>query len=358
MVPRSIAVPASSLLRSTLRALLAPRRALAIAVVAIPLVLAQVRLSADPLAGPIGVTMLLAFVLLGPLSWRALFPVGEARPPTFAAPFGRLVVYGTTGAGTVAIVGVMIPRMLGVHETMMTSDVSLLVSMALFWVGGYGLGRDIDLELGLRDARAQVRSLAREAEHARLLALRSQLDPHFLFNTLNAIAEWCREDGEVAEPATLRLSDMLRTILVGSRRSAWPLEQELALCRTLFELHGVRDPGAFTLHEHVDVELVGIEVPPMIFLPLCENAMKHGPAAGKGGVVELRAELGAEGIALSVENPGRYAGPRPGGEGLALVRQRLDHAYAGQARLEIAATGDRTCARIVLPPRARPEAEA
>jgi len=350
-------VPSTSLLRSTLRALLAPRRALAIAVVGLPMLAAQIRLSSDPLAGPIGVSMLLAFVLLAPLSWRALFPIGDAQASTFTAPFGRLVVYGTTGAGTVAIVGVVIPGMLGVRETMMTSDVSLLVSMALFWVGGYGLGRDIDLELGLRDARAQVQTLARQAEHARLLALRSQLDPHFLFNTLNAIAEWCREDGEVAERATLRLSDMLRTILAGSRRAAWPLEQELALCRTLFELHGVRDPGAFELRERIDV-LPAIELPPMILLPLCENAMKHGPGAGTRGVVELGARVEGETIALWVENPGRFAGPRPGGEGIALVRQRLDHAYGGRASLTVEARGDRTHARIVVPARARPEREA
>jgi two-component system, LytTR family, sensor histidine kinase AlgZ len=351
-------VPAPSLLRSTLRALLAPRRALAIVVITVPLLAAQIRLSVDPLAGPIGALMCLSFVLLGPLSWRALFPIGEARPPTFAAPFGRHIVYGTTAAGTVAIVGVIIPGMLAVGDTFMTSDVSLLVSMALFWVGGYGLGRDIDLELGLRDAHAQVVSLSRQAEHARLLALRSQLDPHFLFNTLNAIAEWCREDGEVAERATLRLSEMLRTILVASRRAAWPLADELALCRTLFELHLVRDPGRFSLRERIDPALPQLEVPPMILLPLCENAMKHGPGAGHGGEVELGAELLADGVALWVENPGRFIGPRPGGEGIELVRQRLDHAYVGRAHLEVAAHGDRTHARIVLPLRARPEHEA
>ena len=57
--------------------------------------------------------------------------------------------------------------------------------------------------------------MQRDAESARLLALKNHLDPHFLFNTLNAIAEWCRTDGEVAERAVLQLSSMLRVILEG-----------------------------------------------------------------------------------------------------------------------------------------------
>src|SRR4030095_12586183 len=61
--------------------------------------------------------------------------------------------------------------------------------------------------------------LGRGAERAELLALRSPLDPHFLFNTLNAIAEWCREDGEIAERAVMRLSAMLRTVLAGGGAS-------------------------------------------------------------------------------------------------------------------------------------------
>lgn len=345
-----------SLLRSTLRALLAPRRATALALVVVPLVIVQARLSTDARAGVLGVAMCIACVLLAPLTWRALFPAGEDRPPTWSAPFGRLVVYATSGAGVVSLIGVVLPQLLGIGETLMTTDVGLLVSVALFWVGGYGLGRDIDLESGLRKARAEVVTLARQAEHARLLALRSQLDPHFLFNTLNAIAEWCREDGEVAEQATLRLSDMLRAILEASRMPAWPLAREIALGRMLFELHAVRDPGAFDVVWKTD-ELPGVTVPPMILLPLCENAMKHGVGAGHRGTIEVGATSDGDGIALWVDNPGRYAGPRVGGEGIASVAQRLALAYAGAATMTIAAEGERTRVRLRLPS-ARPTEEA
>ena len=89
----------------------------------------------------------------------------------------------------------------------------MLVCLALFLVGGWGLARDIWFERRLARAEAQVVGLAREAERAQLMALRTHLDPHFLFNTLNAIAEWCRQDGETAERAVLQLSAMLRTVL-------------------------------------------------------------------------------------------------------------------------------------------------
>lgn len=337
-----------SLLRSTLRALLAPRRAAAIAVVVVPLVVVQARLSADARAGVLGLVMCVACVLLAPLTWRALFPAGEDRPPTWSAPFGRLVVYATMGAGVVSLIGVVLPRLIGIGETLMTTDVGLLVSVALFLVGGFGLGRDIDLESGLRAARAEVVTLARQAEHARLLALRSQLDPHFLFNTLNAIAEWCREDGIVAEQATLRLSEMLRTILEASRLPAWPLSREIALGRTLFELHAVRDPGAFDV-EWKTADLPNVTVPPMILLPLCENAMKHGVGAGHRGTIEVGARREGDAVLLWVDNPGRYAGPRVGGEGLASVAQRLELAYAGAATMTIDAEGERTRVCLRLP---------
>jgi hypothetical protein len=331
-----------------MRALMAPRRAAALVLVVVPLVIVQARLSSDALAGVLGLGMCLACVLLAPLTWRALFPAGEDRPPTWSAPFGRLVVYATTGAGVVSLIGVVAPRMFGIGETLMTTEVGLLVSVALFWVGGYGLGRDIDLESGLRAAKAEVVTLVRQAEYSRLLALRSQLDPHFLFNTLGAIAEWCREDGEVAERAILRLSEMLRSILEASRLPAWPLAREIALVRMLFELHAVRDPGAFDVVWKTDA-LSGVTVPPMILLPVCENAMKHGVRAGHRGTIEVGAARDGDAVVLWVDNPGRYRGPRPGGEGIASVADRLEAAYSGAATLTIDGEGERTRVSLRLP---------
>ncbi len=338
-----------SLLRSTLRALLVPRWLVPIGLVCVALVIAQDRFSPTAGAAPLGALMCLVFVLVAPVSWRALFPPTLDARPTFAAPFGRLLVYGLTGAGTVLLVGWALPQRLGIGPTFMTSDASLAVSVVLFWVGGYGLGRHIDLESSLAHARGRVLHLAAEAERAQLLALRSHLDPHFLFNTLNAIAEWCREDGEVAEQATLRLSEMLRTVLAATREPAWPLLRELERAQTVLDLHRIRDPERFTLRTEGLDALPAVKVPPMILLPLVENAAKHGPNAGHHGPLVLRVRTASGSLLLEVENSGRFDGERDGGEGLQQVRRRLAHAYGGAAVLHLRAEGERTLAVIEIP---------
>jgi hypothetical protein len=327
-----------SLLRHTLLALTAPRRLIPIVLVAVPLVAAQHSLSRDPLAMPLGLLMCLVFALFAPYLWRRL----AARD----VPLG-LFLYGAAGALLVALLGVFVPRLVGLGATFMTGRESLLVSLALFWVGGWGLGRDIEFEAGLERERARAEAMAREAERAQLLALRGQLDPHFLFNTLNAIAEWCRTDGEVAERAVLQLSSMLRTILAGVPLAAWPLRRELELCQDLFALHLIRDPNLFTLR--IEGEPGDLQVPPLLLLPLAENAVKHGPAAGHRGELRLAFIHTEHGATIELENPGSYQGPRDGGEGLPTVHKRLALAYPGQARLELRATPHGTLATLHLP---------
>src|SRR5687768_7167608 len=288
---------------STLSALVAPRRLIPISIVAVPLVVAQYRYTPDARAIVIALAMIIAFVMIAPVSWRALMPVAE--PPPSLAPL-RILAYAGTGLATIGFVGWVIPQAVGIGETFLTDRETLLVELALFVVGGWGLGRDIDLEAHLGRERARATELAKEAERAQLLALRSHLDPHFLFNTLNAIAEWCREDGEVAERATLQLSSMLRVVLAGVRAPAWPLAKELALVDDFFALHRIRDPERFALEREVPDPVPDVAVPPMLLLPLAENAVKHGPGAGNSGPIRLVVQVDGEDLRVRIENPGGY----------------------------------------------------
>lgn len=326
-----------TLLRHTLAALLAPRRLIPIVLVSAPLIVAQHSYSREPGAMPIGLVMCVLFALLAPFLWRALAGRGVLG----------LVAYGVAGAAVVGLFGLVVPGLLGIGATFITARESLLVSLALFWVGGWGLGRDIEHEVSLAREHARAEGLAREAERAQLLALRSHLDPHFLFNTLNAIAEWCRTDGEIAERAVLRLSGMLRTILEGVRLSAWPLRRELELCRDLFALYAVRDPGRFDCV--VEGEPGEATVPPLLLLPLAENAIKHGPGAGHRGPVRVVVRREGDAVEVTIDNPGAFAGPRPGGDGLMTVERRLDLAYDGLARLTIGPAPHGTRAVVRLP---------
>jgi hypothetical protein len=341
--------PEPSIIRTTLRALLHPRRLLAILLVSVALVAAQGNFSADPLAVPLGVLMCALFVLVAPVSWRVLFPGRlDLRHGGI-----RLLLYGAIGTGVVLSVGVVVPRLLGIGRTLLTAPSSVVICLALFLVGGWGLARDIWLESSLVRSEARAAALAREAERAQLLALRSHLDPHFLFNTLNAIAEWCRDDGEVAERAVLQLSAMLRAVLEGVHAPAWPLRDELALVDTLFALHGLRDPARVRLVRHVPDPLPDVAVPPMMLLPLAENAVKHGVGAGHPGEVVLEVEAArADGnVVVRLDNAGPFTGRRAGGLGLEMVERRLALAYEGRASFRIAGAGARTVAEVTIPMR-------
>ena len=342
-----VAEPEPSIIRSTLRALLQARRLIPIVLVSASLVAAQANYSYDPLAIPLGIAMCVAFVIVAPVSWRVLFPdridLGHGGV--------RLLLYGAIGAGVVWSISIVAPRALGMGPTLLTTPSGAVVSLALFLVGGLGLGRDIWLESSLARAEARATAMAREADRAQLLALRSHLDPHFLFNTLNAIAEWCREDGETAERAVVQLSAMLRTILDGVRSATWPLADELALLDTLFELHRLRDPDRVRVTRLLPEPLPDVGLPPMLLLPLAENAVKHGPAAGHGGPItlEVRTLPAEKRLVVSIANPGAYRGRRTGGTGIDIVERRLALAYDDAAMLTIAAVGDTTLAEVTLP---------
>jgi len=333
------------LVPSTLRSLLAPRRLLPILLVCVPMVAIQGAYSRDPLAVPLAIAMCVLFVLVAPLSWRLLFPP-EIH---FSQQALRLIGYAGIGTGVVMLIGVLVPKLTGMGHTFLTGRQTLWVCWALCLVGGWGLARDIGQEKSLEQEKARAAALAREVERTHLMAIRSHLDPHFLFNALNAIAEWCREDGEVAERAILRLSSMLRFVLEGVRAPCWPLEKELELTENLFAMHLLRDPDLFELKVAVDPSVRSVPVPPMILLPLAENAVKHGPAAGYRGTIALAFRAKESELLVTLENPGPYRGPREGSDGLPTLRRRLELAYGGRARLVIGGVAERTVIEMVLP---------
>lgn len=325
---------------ATLRALAMPRRAVPIAAVTAALVAVQLYYAASATAALVPLAMVASFVVLAPWSWRRW--LGGRRASARAAWPGR-AAYAAVAVVAVTLSGVVLPRALGLGPTYFTDPGSLGISVVLFAVGGWGLGRDLELEHGL--------------EEARLLALHTHLDPHFLYNTLNAIAEWCAEDAKVAEEAIARLAGMMRELLAGLELARWPLRREVALAADLLELHRLRDAEALTVSVNLDEEIADVEVPPLLVLALVENAVKHGPRSGHRGQVELEVKRRGGEVVCRVENPGPYAPSPEGGHGSRTLRQRLQHAYGGRARLSIDQVNDlagdhdrpRTRATLVLP---------
>ncbi len=340
------APPGIRLFAETLRSLAAPRRAVPLGLVAASLWSAEWVASGSLAAVLVDAVLLAAFCAFAPALWRSLF----ARPlPGLADHLLAWGLYAVSAAALVAAVGVLLPPRVGLPWTYVTEPRSLGVLVTLFLVGGWGLGRDIELEAAAARERARAERLAVDAEHAQILALRAQLDPHFLFNTLNAIAEWCREDPLVAERATLDLAALLRAVFDALQAPGWALSRELALLEQLAALYAARDPGRYRFRFDVAPSATARDIPALVLLPLFENAIKHGPAAGHDGEVVMQVRDDHGDALVSIENPGPLGPPRPGARGLASVERRLVLAYGEDARVTFTSTDATTRATVSLP---------
>jgi two-component system sensor histidine kinase AlgZ len=246
----------------------------------------------------------------------------DRRPARRLALLG--LAYGPPASLVVAILA-LIPALLGIGLTLLTGRESVVVSLALFWVGGWGLGRDIELEAGLAREQARADALAREAERAQLLALRGQLDPHFLFNTLNAIAEWCRTDGEVAERAS---SSSPRCCARSSPASRSPPGRSSA-----------SSPSAATSSPSTSSATPTCSPSPSTATPATSTSLRSSssrsprtrsstaPPPATAATIRLTSPATADGATVTLDNPGPYRGPRDGSEGLPTVHKRLALAY-------------------------------
>lgn len=193
---------------------------------------------------------------------------------------------------------------------------------------------------------AEARTLAREAE---LRALKMQINPHFLFNSLHSIAALATIDGARAREMCIRLSDFLRSSLGLSDRESISLHDELALARNYLEVERVRFGERLRVEEQIEAACEECMVPALMLQPLVENAVKHGIAGlVEGGSVRVSAMRAASGVTIAVENAfdPDMPPPRKTGLGLAHVRRRLKVRYGAAASLEAGSVGDTY--RVVL----------
>jgi signal transduction histidine kinase len=209
------------------------------------------------------------------------------------------------------------------------------------------------VEAQQREAQA-ARLEARLAE-ARLGALRMQLHPHFLFNSLNAVTVLVRDRETDAATRMLELiADVLRQVLRGDRGHEIPLGEELRFLRQYLAIEQVRFSDRLKVELAVDEALLDAAVPALVLQPLVENALRHGLAkTSEAGVLELGARREGDDLVLTVADDG--PGPPPAGAvhagvGLANVRERLGALYGGRGRLELTAAVPRgTVATVRLP---------
>jgi type II secretory pathway pseudopilin PulG len=227
----------------------------------------------------------------------------------------------------------------------------------LTYVGIYAAGLARAYSLRYRARREQAMQLQAQLAEARLDALRRQLDPHFLFNTLNAVSALVERDPKGVRRMIARLSDLLRHSFEGPDDPEVPLRDELALVGRYVEIMQVRFQGRLAVDTRADERALDALVPSMLLQPLVENAIKHGVERRAGaGRIAIEAVLDGGTVVLRVvdDGPGPAApdaaSGRRGGVGLRNTRARLQELYgAAQALALSPAPGGGTVAEVRLP---------
>ena len=202
----------------------------------------------------------------------------------------------------------------------------------------------------------ELRILAREAE---LWALKAQIDPHFLYNSLNSISGLVTADPQQARKMCAALADFLRQSLRVGELQSHPLADELALVDSYLAVEQIRFGERLRIERSMAEGCADCQVPPLILQPLVENAIRHGVAhLLDGGTVTLGSRIEAGRLRLRVENPCDPDRPRNpaatrSGIGLANVRQRLAAAFGTEGALTVNEKPDRFRVVATLPVRAR-----
>jgi len=314
------------------------------------------------------------------VGWRGAIPIHIAGATAFAlAHLGGTAVYYATRAGSLAPVPIMLVKYIGAY----------FILDVLVYCGIVGAIHALDY---YREAKARELATSRlEASltEARLAALRGQLNPHFLFNTLNAITTMALKREHENVVATLGyLSELLRVSLDDRLPQEVSLADELELLDRYLEIQRIRFGERLTVTRDIDDDALHALVPIMILQPLAENAIVHGiaPVAGPG---ELRlrasrqngdlllevadtgpgfgatATLGANGHPVRLGSPLAVDAPigvqaesgGVGGIGLANTRARLAQLYGDASVLEIGdASGGGARVSVTIPYRAAPPA--
>ena len=188
------------------------------------------------------------------------------------------------------------------------------------------------------EARAMETSiLARDAE---LKALKAQVNPHFLFNSLNSISALTGVDPPKAREMCILLADFLRMTLGLGEKTSIPLSEELSLLHRYLAIEKVRFGSRLKMEEDVQQDSEEIQLPPLLMQPLIENAITHGIAhLPEGGLVHLTSRTGDGRALLAIENTfdPESTPMRKSGMGLKNVRERLETRYGKEVTMRVTA---------------------
>jgi len=188
----------------------------------------------------------------------------------------------------------------------------------------------------------EKKDLESQTLQSELKFLRSQINPHFFFNTLNNLYALTLKKSDMAPEIVLRLSEMMRYMLYECNEKRVTLEKEINYVTNYIELEKLRQGHNFDINLNIDGVVNGQMIAPLIFIPFLENSFKHGVNNQiKSGYVNIQMDLNSEKVALAIENskppsiPEEKDGKISGGIGLENVKRRLNLLYPQKHEINI-----------------------
>jgi two-component system, LytTR family, sensor kinase len=210
----------------------------------------------------------------------------------------------------------------------------------------------LNLMRATREAALRETNLKNLVQQTELQALKNQLNPHFIYNSLNSISSLTITNPAKAQQMLIRLSDFLRYALRQDATQLTSLEQELENVRLYLQIEQVRFGEKMLYEFRVDPQHMDARLPVMILQPLFENAVKHGVQRSAGnGIIVLQSESTAQGVKLTLSNPydAQFARFRGEGVGLENIRNRLRVIYGNGHLLQVKAGEGAFHASLLLP---------
>jgi sensor histidine kinase YesM len=216
------------------------------------------------------------------------------------------------------------------------------------WIIIYFMYKIMKQNNKIREEKTSFESLAKTTE---LELLKSQLNPHFLFNALNVIKALVAINPEQSRDAIVKLSELLRFTLQYGKERLIPLKFELQEVAKYLELEQLRFGERLSVSFDIPQHLQHVAIPPAIALTLAENAVKHGVARHMGdGFIRIGVTEATPGTcALAITNSGNYQPTSSSGIGLKHVTRRLDEIFSGKASFSIAQQDQTVVATLKLP---------
>lgn len=267
-------------------------------------------------------------------SWFFRFPVH----------FGSSIVWS---AAVLGVYGIIVWFLDGLINSKFSTLAEVFATVAVFnfamGIVGYKIilttNYALDYYKKFQDEKHRSARLEAQLAQAQLNALKMQLQPHFLFNTLNSISNLALEDPRKTVQMITRLGDFLRLTIDSNGTQKMSLEQELEFLKNYLEIEQIRFRDRLDVKFNIAPETLSAKVPNLILQPIVENAIKHGIAKSfSAGEIRIIAKRNADVLQLEIQNDGAFLngnGFINEGVGIANTRERLQQLYGNEFRFEL-----------------------